>query len=126
MNLMHGSFCELGISRKSCHSEWSNQRATIIDTLNVLVHLQGWMHGLLAARMTGFAATREWSLLAAMLPLGIVFGSIHALTPGHGKSVLASYLVGSPLSALRSLLVAGVQALTHVRHGRRYRSRCLA
>jgi ABC-type nickel/cobalt efflux system permease component RcnA len=100
--------------RKSCHSEWSNQRATIIDALNVLVHLQGWMHGLLAARMTGFAASRDWSLLAAMLPLGIVFGSIHALTPGHGKSVLASYLVGSPLSALRSLLVAGVQALTHV------------
>jgi nickel/cobalt transporter (NicO) family protein len=100
--------------RKSCHSEWSNQRATIIDALNLLVHLQGWMHGLLAARMTGFAASRDWSLLAAMLPLGIVFGSIHALTPGHGKSVLASYLVGSPLSVLRSLVVASVQALTHV------------
>lgn len=48
--------------------------------LNLLVHLQGWMHGLLAARMTGLAASRDWSLLAAMLPLGIVFGSIHALT----------------------------------------------
>ncbi|HAH64573.1 MAG TPA: ABC transporter permease [Rhizobiales bacterium] len=80
--------------------------------MNLLVHLQGWMHGLLAAHMTGFAASRDWSLLAAMLPLGIVFGSIHALMPGHGKSVLASYLVGSPLSALRSVLVASVQALT--------------
>lgn len=72
------------------------------------------MHGLLAARMTGFAASRDWTLLAAMVPLGIVFGCIHALTPGHGKSVLASYLVSAPLSALRSLLVAGAQALTHV------------
>jgi hypothetical protein len=64
--------------KKSCHSACSNQRATIIDALNILVRLEAWMHGLLAAR--GFAASRDWSLLAAMLPLGIVFGSIHALT----------------------------------------------
>lgn len=72
------------------------------------------MHGLLAREMRGFSTPRGWSVLAAMLPLGIVFGAIHALTPGHGKSVLASYLVGSPLSALRSLLVASIQAFTHV------------
>ncbi len=72
------------------------------------------MHGLLAARMSGFASSHDWTLLAGMVPLGIAFGAVHALTPGHGKSLLASYLVGSPLSALRSLTVAGAQALTHV------------
>jgi nickel/cobalt exporter len=82
--------------------------------MSALVHVQGWMHGLLAARMAGFAAAKDWTLLAEMIPIGIAFGAIHALTPGHGKSVLASYLMGAPLSALRSLLVAGVQALTHV------------
>src|SRR6266545_3823976 len=41
-------------------------------------------------------------------------GQIHALTPGHGKSVLASYLIGSRLAMLRSLAVGGVLALTHV------------
>lgn len=42
------------------------------------------------------------------------FGAVHALTPGHGKSVLAAYLVGSRLTVLRSLAVAGALALTHV------------
>jgi len=49
-----------------------------------------------------------------MLPMGVAFGAIHALTPGHGKTVLASYLVGSRLAGLRSLGVAGTLALTHV------------
>jgi ABC-type nickel/cobalt efflux system permease component RcnA len=39
---------------------------------------------------------------------------VHALTPGHGKTVLASYLVGSRLAVLRGLAVAGALALTHV------------
>ena len=39
---------------------------------------------------------------------------MHALTPGHGKTVLASYLVGSRLAVLRALAVAGALALTHV------------
>jgi nickel/cobalt exporter len=48
------------------------------------------------------------------MPLGILFGAIHALTPGHGKSVLASYLVGSRLAVMRGLAVAAVLAVTHV------------
>src|SRR5205807_10018407 len=47
-------------------------------------------------------------------PVGIVFGAVHALTPGHGKSVLASYLVGSRLKTLSGLAVAGTLAITHV------------
>ena len=39
---------------------------------------------------------------------------MHALTPGHGKTVLASYLVGSRLAVLRAMAVAGALALTHV------------
>jgi cation diffusion facilitator family transporter len=45
---------------------------------------------------------RNWATLVSVLPLGIVFGAIHALIPGHGKSVLASYLVGSRLAVWRS------------------------
>lgn len=49
-----------------------------------------------------------------MLPAGALFGAIHALTPGHGKSVLASYLVGSRLASARSLIVSTTLAATHV------------
>jgi ABC-type nickel/cobalt efflux system permease component RcnA len=38
--------------------------------------------------------------LVLILPLGIAFGAVHALTPGHGKTVLASSLVGSRLVVL--------------------------
>ena len=82
--------------------------------LDLLIRLQGWIQGSLSAALTGFAASRNWTLLAAMVPMGIVFGAVHALTPGHGKTVLASYLVGSRLAGLRSLAVAGALALTHV------------
>jgi nickel/cobalt exporter len=61
-----------------------------------------------------FAVSREPGLLLSMVPAGAAFGAIHALTPGPGKSVLASYLVGWRLAAARSLLVSTTLAATHV------------
>src|SRR5918994_693887 len=82
--------------------------------MDFLIGLQRWINTTIAADLSSFAATRDWTALLAVLPLGIVFGALHALTPGHGKTVLASYLVGSRLAALRGLGVAGALALTHV------------
>ena len=79
-----------------------------------LFEAQRWIYGSLTATLSAFATTHDWAALAPVLPLGVVFGAVHALTPGHGKTVLASYLVGSRLAALHSLAVAGVLALTHV------------
>jgi nickel/cobalt transporter (NicO) family protein len=61
-----------------------------------------------------FAESRDSNTLLIMLPLGIMFGAVHALTPGHSKIVLASYLVGSRLALTRSAMVAGALALTHI------------
>ncbi len=63
--------------------------------------------------MNSFTTTRDWTLLIAILTLGIGFGAINAMTPGHGKMVLA-YLLGSRLAAVRSAGVAAVLAVTHV------------
>ena len=82
--------------------------------MDLLFSVQRWIYASLTADLSSFAVTRDWVALAAVLPLGVVFGAVHALTPGHGKTVLASYLVGSRLAAVRSLGVAGVLALTHV------------
>ena len=84
------------------------------NLLEQLVAVQRWIYAELSADLTAFAATRDWMALAAVLPTGVVFGAVHALTPGHGKSILASYLLGSRLAALRATAVAGVLALTHV------------
>lgn len=82
--------------------------------MDTLVSLQRWIYGSISGELTGFAATHNWMTLASVLPLGIVFGAIHALTPGHGKSVLVTYLIGSRLAVLRGMAVAGTLALTHV------------
>jgi nickel/cobalt transporter (NicO) family protein len=82
--------------------------------MDFLVGLQRWINATITADLSAFAATRNWFALLAVLPFGIAFGAVHALTPGHGKTVLASYLVGSRLAVLRALTVAGALALTHV------------
>jgi nickel/cobalt transporter (NicO) family protein len=82
--------------------------------MDFLVGLQRWINASITADLSAFAATRDWFALLAVLPFGIAFGAVHALTPGHGKTVLASYLVGSRLAVLRALAVAGALALTHV------------
>lgn len=75
---------------------------------------QSWIHAELRAYLTGFAKTGDWSALMAVVPFGVVFGAIHALTPGHGKSILATYLAGSRLAAAQGVGVAGLLSLTHV------------
>ncbi len=73
------------------------------------VVLQRWIYGTLSGDLSAFAATRDWLALAAVLPFGIIFGAVHALTPGHGKAVLASYLMGSRLALLRAAAIACLQ-----------------
>ena len=82
--------------------------------MEVLIALQRWINASISADLSAFAASRDLAALAGILPLGIVFGAVHALTPGHGKTVLASYLVGSRLAIVRSLTVASTLAFTHV------------
>jgi ABC-type nickel/cobalt efflux system permease component RcnA len=66
--------------------------------MEFLIAIQAWIRQLIASDLNAFAATRDWAALFLVLPLGIMFGAVHALTPGHGKTVLASYLVGSRLA----------------------------
>lgn len=67
-----------------------------------------------AENLSAFADTRDWLALLAVMPIGILFGAIHALTPGHSKTVLATYIAGTPVTAVRGVGLAIVLALTHV------------
>ncbi len=82
--------------------------------MDFLIAAQRWIQGAVSSELSAYAVTRDWTLLAAVLPLGMFFGAIHALTPGHGKTVLASYVVGSRLALGRALAVAGTLASVHV------------
>lgn len=82
--------------------------------MEFLIGLQQWIRSAVADELAAFEATRNFGLLVGMLPLGIAFGAVHAITPGHGKTVLASYLVGARRGLPGSLGVAGVLSATHV------------
>lgn len=84
------------------------------DIMSFLVHVQGAIRDSIGSDIRVFASSRDWLALLTVLPLGIVFGAVHALTPGHSKMVLATYLVGSPLKLLEGIGVAMILSLTHI------------
>lgn len=79
-----------------------------------LVAIQREIYLAFADRIRAFAETGDWMLLASYLPMGIVFGAVHALTPGHSKAVLATYLAGSTTSVPRGLAVSLLLSAVHV------------
>jgi ABC-type nickel/cobalt efflux system permease component RcnA len=50
---------------------------------------------------------------AVLLLLAAGFGAVHALTPGHGKTLVAAYLVGERGTASHALLLGLVTTLAH-------------
>ena len=82
--------------------------------LAFLFDVQRMIHAALSSDITAYANSRDFTALLAVLPLGIVFGAAHALTPGHSKSVLAAYILGSGLKPSRALLTSFVLSVTHI------------
>jgi hypothetical protein len=53
--------------------------------MEFLIAVQGWIRQSITADLNAFAANRDWAALILILPLGIVFGAVHALTPGTAR-----------------------------------------
>lgn len=53
-----------------------------------------------------------WVLLLA-LALATVLGGLHALTPGHGKTLVAAYLVGSRGTVKHAIFLGSIVTFTH-------------
>lgn len=82
--------------------------------MGLLVAWQRWIYEGVRGSILEFSQSGDIWLLPGMLVTGIVFGAIHALTPGHGKSILASYVAGSDNGLLSALSISTVLAATHV------------
>jgi nickel/cobalt exporter len=72
------------------------------------------------ARVAGggaFAGLIRWRLtplvLFGSLLLALAFGAVHALGPGHGKTITAAYLVGSGARVGQAVAVGAAVALMH-------------
>jgi nickel/cobalt exporter len=64
-----------------------------------------------------FAKLVHWKLtplvLALSLLLAFAFGAVHALGPGHGKTITAAYLVGSDAKSRQATLLGIAVSLMH-------------
>jgi ABC-type nickel/cobalt efflux system permease component RcnA len=54
-----------------------------------------------------------WGLLLAGVAVAFALGAIHALSPGHGKTIVVAYLVGTRGTPMHAVLLGGVVTFTH-------------
>lgn len=93
----------------------------ISAVLSELFSLWHWLVGVqrgilsdVASTLRAFAETGNWTLLIVFAPWAILFGAAHALTPGHSKTVLAVWLVGTGARRGEASRTAFTLAATHI------------
>ena len=78
---------------------------------DLILSVQRKLQGVLAGHAaTLFDSPERFALGFAV---AISLGLVHALTPGHGKSVIFSYFLGQRASVLDGMRIAAIAALTH-------------
>jgi ABC-type nickel/cobalt efflux system permease component RcnA len=55
----------------------------------------------------------SFPLMATLVALAFWFGALHALEPGHGKTMVAAYLVGAKGTPKHAALLGGMVTFTH-------------
>lgn len=84
------------------------------ETLQALIGFQREFYLAFANQITVFANGGDWGAFLAYLPMGILFGAAHDLTPGQSGAILATYLTGTPFGLIRGLGVSLALSFTHV------------
>jgi ABC-type nickel/cobalt efflux system permease component RcnA len=81
--------------------------------MQTLVSIQHWLYGGMADGLGAVTAGSPSAILLAMCA-AVLFGAVHALMPGHGKTVLVSYHLGQPSRPLDGFANGAILAVTHV------------
>jgi ABC-type nickel/cobalt efflux system permease component RcnA len=68
--------------------------------------------GTTGGAFAGLVGTSDPPMILALL-LAFAFGALHALGPGHGKTLMAAYLVGAGGRARQAVAVGGAVAVMH-------------
>jgi nickel/cobalt transporter (NicO) family protein len=82
--------------------------------LEWMVAVQTAIHRSVSEHISAYSASGDWGVLYGILPMAVLFGFVHAFTPGHNKLVLATYVVGDRMAMLKATAVAAALALTHI------------
>jgi ABC-type nickel/cobalt efflux system permease component RcnA len=81
--------------------------------MNEIAAIQRWFYGGIADGL-GQVAGGEASAVFLAMAAAVLFGAVHALMPGHGKTVLVSYHLGQDGKLLHSIVNGSILAVTHV------------
>ena len=108
-------------------TSWESGRPELSGVTDVLVGMAGnlvkpgnvqpavnSLSGTTAA-LAGLVRSQNFSplFLAGACLLSLALGSLHALTPGHGKTLVAAYLVGSHGRKRDAVFLGSIVTLTH-------------
>ena len=81
--------------------------------MEIVVGTQHWLYSAMAKGLGAVAGGNTTAIFAAMAA-ALLFGAMHALMPGHGKTVLVSYHLGQPSKLWEGFGNGAILALTHV------------
>src|SRR6185437_6226064 len=81
--------------------------------MDSLIAIQHWLYSGMASGLGDVASGDSRAIVVAMAA-AVLFGAVHALMPGHGKTVLVSYHLGQPAKMAEGIANGAILALTHV------------
>ena len=81
--------------------------------MNSLIAIQGWLYSGMASGLGKVPGGDARAVFAAMAA-AVLFGAVHAMMPGHGKTVLVSYHLGQPGRLRDGIANGAILTLTHV------------
>ena len=81
--------------------------------MQTLLSIQHWLYGGMSDGL-GAVVGGDPSAILLALSAAILFGAVHALMPGHGKTVLVSYHLGQPARPIEGFVNGSILAVTHV------------
>lgn len=81
--------------------------------MQTLISIQQWLYGGMGQGLGDVAGGNASAVLFAMAA-AVLFGAVHALMPGHGKTILVSYHLGQPTRPLDGFVNGAILAATHV------------
>lgn len=79
-----------------------------------MLELQRWLYGEASTQLKTLATGMEPKTLLSGLCIAALFGLVHAIMPGHGKTVLVSYFLGRPATVSTGLATSIILVFTHV------------
>ena len=79
-----------------------------------MLELQRWLYGEASTQLKALSSGLETPTLLSAVCIAALFGLVHALMPGHGKTVLVAYFLGRSATVPTGLATSAILVLTHV------------